>query len=526
VKRVNQILRQIGCVLGALLVASGCATSGGAGQGFDGREKQADEKLPAAARFYDEGERKLVEDAQGHQLAARKAVEEGNLEKARAEFSAAAERYARFADGYPASEWRIAFRYKAAEFQLFAQQHERAAEQADKVLAEPAASAATRAMAAHLSAVAWRGVAVQRVKAGEIEAIKLATAEQRGGAALAPHDPPGPWKKFVGAVDAYLAVWEKHPEAARRGSDRNLALTPWSGALVAAEVQYSCDQMEDARRRLERIVEEWPGEVDVMESAVPLLLQTLLVLKDDRGFSSAKDHLKETLAEQAGKAQDAKARETWVKLREQVVRLEQGLDFAAAKRLLDEGKAAEAAAGFERFAAAHGESADASTALFNAALAWDKAEQPDKAGAAREALVSKYGDSRMAPMAALQLAAAASKRNDHEAAARHYDAYLTRWPDAPNRCLAMQNVGYELDVQGKRPEAAERYLAFGRDDRCRKERSNEAAKALYRSGKLFIEAKLKPRAKEAFEAAAGVEGVSDPAAKGMIDDAKRQAKRL
>lgn len=519
-------LRQSGILLGALLLAAACATSGGAGQGFDGRAKQADEKLPAAARFYDEAERKVVEEAQAHQAAARKAVEEGNLEKARGEFAAAAERYARFADAYPASEWRIAFRYKAAEFQLFAQQQERAAEQADKVLAEPAASDVTRAMAAQLSAVAWRGVAVQRIKAGQLQPIKLATAEQRGGAALAPHDPPEPWKRFVGAVDVYLAVWKKHPEAAKRPADRNLALTPWSAALIAAEVEYSADHMDEARRRLDAIVEEWPGEVDVMESAVPLLLQALLVQKDERGFATAKDRLKGVLAGQAEKAPDAKAKETFLKLREQVARLEQGIDFAAAKRLLDAGKAAEAAAGFERFAAAHTDSADASTALFNAALAWDKANEPDKANAAREALLSKFGDSRMAPMAALQLAAAASKRNDHEAAARHYDAYLTRWSDAPNRCLALQNVGYELDVLGKKAEAAERYLAFGKDAGCRKDRPNEAAKALYRSGKLFIEAKAKPRAREAFEAAAGVEGVTDPGAKGMIDDARRQAKRL
>jgi len=523
---VKAFLRQIGSFVGALLVAGGCATTGGTGQGFDGRAKQADDRLPAAARFYDEGERKLVEDAQTHQAAARKAVEEGNLDKARSEFAAAADRYAKFADAFPGSEWRIAFRYKAAEFQLFAQQQEAAAEQADKVLADAAASDVTKAMAAQLSAVAWRAIAVQSIKAGKIEGIKLATAEQRGGAALAPRAPPEPWKRFVDAVDAYLSVWEKHPEIAKGSAERIMALTPWSGALIAAEIEYSCDQMEGARRRLQRIVEAWPGEPDVMESAVPLLLQTLLVLDDDRGFASAKVRLKAILDEQAGKAQDAKAREVYVEARQQLERLEQGLDFAAAKRLLDEGKAAEAAERFQRFAADHARSSDASTALFNAALAWDKAGDAEKAGAVREALLAKYGESRMAPMTALQLAAAASKRDDHEAAARHYEDYLKRWPEAPNRCLAMQNVGYELDVEEKRVDAAERYLAFGKDETCRRERPNEAAKALYRSGKLFIEAKLKPRAKEAFEAATGVEGVSDPAAKGQIDDARRQAKRL
>jgi outer membrane protein assembly factor BamD (BamD/ComL family) len=512
--------------LAATLLAFGCATSGRAGQGFDGRAKQADERLPAAARFYDETERALVDEAQARQTAGRKLVEEGNLEEARAEFGAAAERYARFADSYPSSEWRVAFRYKAAEFHLFAQQHDRAAAQADKVLADPAASDVTRAMTAQLAAVAWRGVAVQRIKAGELEPTKLARADERAGAPLSPRSPAEPWRRFIAAVDAYLPVWQKHPEAAKRPSDRNLALTPWHGALIAAEIEYSCDNMEAAQRRLEAVIASWPGEADVMESAVPLLLQTFIARGDDAGFGAAKDRVKKVLEEQGSKAGEPRAKEGFSKLREQVVRLEQARDFAAAKRLMEGGKAAEAAEGFEHFAADHGAATDAPVALFNAAQAWDAAGKPERAMAAREKLVASYGDSKVAPLAALFLANGASKREDHAAAARYYGAYIDRWPDAPNRCLALQNVGYELDVQGEKAGAAERYLAFGTDARCAKERPNEAAKALYRSGKLLIDAKQKAKAKDAFEAATRVDGVTDPTAQRQIEDAKRQIKRM
>jgi tetratricopeptide (TPR) repeat protein len=190
------------------------------------------------------------------------------------------------------------------------------------------------------------------------------------------------------------------------------------------------------------------------------------------------------------------------------------------------GKASEAAERFERFAADHAAADDASVALFNAAQGWEAAGKPEKALAAREALLARYGDSRMAPLTTLYLAGGASKRQDHAAAARLYGAFLDRWPDAANRCLAMQNVGYELDVQGEKAGAAARYLVFGADPGCAKERPNEAAKALYRGGKLFIDAKQKPKAKEAFEAATRVEGVTDPAAQRQIEDAKRQIKRL
>ena len=429
------------------LVACGCAASGGAGKGFDGRARQATERLPAAAGFYDEAERALVEEAQAHQPAARKLVEEGDLEKARAAFGEAAERYGRFADVYPASEWRLAFRFKAAEFLLFAQRQDRAAEHADKVLADPAANDVTKAMAAQLAAVAWRGVAVQRVKAGELEPIKLATVEQRAGAPLARRAPPEPWARFVAAVDAYLPVWEKHPEVARLPAERNLALTPWAGALIAAEVKFSCDDMAEAQRRLDQIVDTWPAELDVMETAVPLLLQTFLVRRDDAGFGAAADRVKRILDRQIAAAVEARARESLSKLRDQVDRLRQHRDFDLARRLMEDGKAAEAAVAFERFADAYGAAGDAAVALFNAAHAWEAAGQPEKAAAAREALVARHGDSAKAPLAALLLAGGASKRGDH----RGRGALLRRLPRALARRAEPLPRAAERRARARRP---------------------------------------------------------------------------
>lgn len=523
---MSPLVRHRCWLLGALLAGAGCATASSVGQGFDGRVKQADEKLPAAARFYDEGDRKLVEEAQERQAAGRKALDSGNPEKARTEFAAAAERYARFADARPTSEWRIAFRYKAAEFSLFAQQGETAARLADQVLAEPAASPVTRAMAAQLSATAWRGVVSQKIKAGEIEAPRLLAVESRGGAPLAPRAPPEPWGRFLAAVDAWVEVWDRHADAPARQGDRGGALTPWQGERMAAEVEFSCDRMKEAQRRLARIVRTWPGEADAMEAAVPLLLQTFLVLGDEAGYAGARDEVRSVLEAQAAKAGDAKVQATYERIRGDVVARDEWVDFARAKRLLDEGKSQPAAEAFERFAAAWPSSGDAATALYNAATAWDRLEKADKAVAAREAIVAKYASSKVAPVTALHLASAASRRGDHEAAARHYGTHLERWPDAANRCLAMQNLGVELDLAGKKVDAAERYLAFGIDGRCAKERPNDAAKALYRGGKLFIEAKLKPRAKEAFQGATRVEGVTDAAALRLVEDAKRQDKRL
>jgi TolA-binding protein len=524
---VRTIPFQLGGALAALALAGGCATLGaGAGQGFDGKPKQADDKLPTASRFFDDAERALIEEAQDRQLAARRANEEGNVDKAREDFAAAADRYARFADRFPASEWRLPFRYKAAEFFHYAQQDDRAAEQAEKVLGDADASDATRAMAAQLDAIAWRAVVGQRVKAGALEPLKLLTLPQRAGSPLAARALPEPRQRFVAAVDAWLKVWEKHPDVAKPAGARGLALPPWEAALVAAQVEYHYDDMPEAVRRLDAILQAWPGEPEVVGPAAMLLLEAQLVVGDAAGFSTAKGKVKELLDAQLPKAQEPKARETLTHARDQVALLEAESDFRGAQRLLEGGNPTAAAEAFEKFAVDHATSVDAPNALFNAAIAWDKAGDAARAGAAREALLARHGDSKLAPMAALFLAGAASKRGDHEAAARGYASYLERWPEAPNRCIAMQNAGYELDVLNRKVEAAERYLAFGTDARCAKERPNEVAKLLYRGGQIFIDAKQRPRAKDAFDAAVRVEGVTDPTAQRQIEDAKRQIKRL
>ena len=48
------------------------------------------------------------------------------------------------------------------------------------------------------------------------------------------------------------------------------------------------DQLASRERRLERILKTWPAEIEVMESGVPLLLQTFLVRRDPAGFASAR----------------------------------------------------------------------------------------------------------------------------------------------------------------------------------------------------------------------------------------------
>jgi TolA-binding protein len=511
----------------ALATLSGCATMGGAGTaGESARYKQADYKTPEKSEFLEETERGYYSDAQIHTARAREAKDAGNMDQARAEWATGGEMLCEFGEKFPNSFWRIALRYQGARFLLYAQRYELAATNGEKVALDPMANETSKAMGWHLAAASWQLEALNQYKAGKIDAIKLPTAEQRKGQAPNPRPPPGPWKRFVEASDQYLKVADADPDLKKPAAERNVPAGPGQLALIAAEVEYAFDNMEDARARFERIIRTWAGDPEVMENAVPLYLQTFLVLKDTAGYKDALQSTKATLAAEIQKATDPKAKDGLQKIQEKLASYQESAEFDEARALLADGKAVDAATAFEKIVEANPSSPDAGNALYNAAIAWNKAEQPDKAAADAQRVVEKYQASKSAPLAQLMLASIRSKKKDHVEAARMYSEYLERWPQGDNRCIAMQNVGYELDMAGKKADAASRYLGWASDPKCAREDPNSAAKALVRAGKLFLDAKQRARAKEAYEAATKLEGVTDTVAKSQVDDAKKQLRKL
>jgi TolA-binding protein len=512
--------------MSVLLLAglAACATGGGGtGGGRSERFRQADAKLPAESEL-DDAERGKLRDASNHYKLGFVAQDSGNLDQARAEWIAAAEGYADFADKFTSSEYRLPIRMRAAELFFQSLQFERAAEQAQKIVVDPQAKDISKALGSRLASQAWLNAANQKVKAGQLEPIKLANADQRRGDKLSPRVPPGEWKRFVDATDTYLPLIDADPDSKKPPAERR-GIAPSQLALIAAEVEYAFDNMEDARRRFEDILKRWPGEGDVLASAVPLYLQTFLYLDDQEGYQAAVTRVREQVQAEAARATEPKSKEAFAKVLEALGRAEAGTAFAAAQKLLDAGKPDEAAKAFEAVAT-DPKGGDVANALHNAAVAWDKAEKPDRAAELRERILKEHADSKVAPNNALLLAVYRSKKNEHAAAAKLYEDFLQRWPDSPNRCVALQNVASELDVAKKIADAAGRYVAFGTDAACAKADPNTAARALYRAGRLFEDAKQRAKAKEAYAASVAVGNVTDTVAKSQIDDAKRRMRRL
>lgn len=494
-------MRRLLVLLAAL--AAGCATVRGAAPAAP------DQALPAAVTLPEGADRDALAAAQSREA---KADAPGVApEQARAEWGAAGAAYAELAGRPSLAGWRFPLRRRAAELLLRAQRWEQGSEAAAALAADPEAGDAARAIGARLGAVAAVGAATAAVKAGQLEKLELG-ADRKDRA----RPPPPGWRRVVEAVDAYLARAAADPELRRATADRGPSGPEF--ALVAAEVQYAHGEHEDARRRLDAALDRWPADAQLLDQAVPLYLATFLATNDRAGHLAAVEKLRARAEAGAPNAAEGD-KALLAKVVEALGRARAAGRFALAEELLRQKKAAEAARLFEGAAEPGGP--DAASALHNAALAWDQAGDAARASAVRERLLRDHADAAVTAEDVLRLAAQRSRQRDHAAAARLYDEFLARWPDSPSRCVALRNVASELDVAERPAEAAARYLAFGRDDRCAKADPSIAARALVRAGRL-----AEAQAKAAYGAAAALEGVTDGEAKAQVADAKKRLKGL
>jgi tetratricopeptide (TPR) repeat protein len=509
-------------ILLAAALAAACATAGGgSGAGREPRVKQADHVPPVVSALGDEFEIAYYKDAATAHARGVEAQRSGNMDQARAEFAAAAALYAKFADKFPSSDWALRMRYEAADLYLQARLYEQAAVQALAVHNHKDALPVTKALAAKLMAGAWLNAANAAARAGKLEPMKFVLVEQRGGKPPEPRVPPGEWKRFVDAADLYLASADADPDQKKPEAVRGSP--PAFYAQLAGEVSFGFDNMQAAQERFTQVLSRWPQEAEFVAKAVPLYLQTFLVLGDEAGHQAAVERLGREIRAEADKAPPEK-KPVYEKVLLDLANAQSAKLFAVAQGLLEKGKHTEAAEAFEKLGA-DPQSPDTPNALHNAAIAWDKAGQKDRALALRQRIVKDYGDSKLAPINQFQLAQRSTDLKKYDDAVKLYREFLERWPADRNRCAALQNIASAFDNARKNLDAAEASLVFATDPECAKGNPDVLAMALFRSGELFDKAKQRARAKEAYTAAAAVDGVTGVVARSQVQEAKRRARR-
>ena len=489
----------------ALAVLMACATSAVVTPGAAEREQPAveevrlhpaGESLPAPGELAEGAERRDLELARGELAHAERASASGDPEHAQAVARAAGEALRKLDLDYPASGFRLVYRRAAALAFLEAGEMDAAAGEAERLRDDPDADAGARAGAARVACGALRKLAEREVKAGLI-----APAEVLRKTELRPRAPVGTWKRLVEAVDAYARLEADDPAA---GAAREAA----SLELLAAQVTYAHDEVEEAQSRLEELFRRFPVTSAAVEGVGPYL-QTFAARRDMAGYAAAVERLKAELeaarpravelSEAAGSLPEEKSLPAHIdSVLAQLAGERDRMEFAAAMELLRGGKPAEAAAAFERYAESHPDARDAAAALHNAGVAYGRARQPRKAQATLLRLISRYPDATEVGAATLALATLRLEAGDGPGAAQLYQRYLRRFPDGDERCLALVNLGAAQEQADRPLDAATRYLAFGRDPRCADEDPNTAAHALSTAGHLYLEAGRRDEARTAF----------------------------
>lgn len=476
----------------------------------------------------------------------------GNVDNAAAEDKIGADYLVNFVNKYTNHRLRIVLLRMASTRYLAAKEWEKGAEAAMRMINDPKAKPVTKAIGAQYASGAWQMVAIQEMRSGKIPMLKLQPSNTRNGAAPSPRPVDRPWKLFVEAADVYDANKDADPAAKLPPAERAARGAADDGQLmlIAAQVEFGYDNIEDAQRRFKKVIETYPGRADLMETAVPYYLDTYRILKNPKGVEAEAGRLEPILTAEAKKAAAAaaepgataeqkKAAASLDRIATELREGSKGSDYNTAAELMAKADAAakegkpdaakgyqDAAALFQKFATENKTSADAPSALFNAGVALDKAKEPKKAVAVREALVAGYPDAKVIPQTLLLLGTSLATAKEYPGAVKYLQEYLNRWPESPQRCLAMQNLGVALQESKRGVEAGSVYLKFAADPGCAKEDPNTTARVLYSAARVFHEAKKVPEEKKALQALVAVEGVTEAVAKSYIGDAKDRLKKM
>jgi TolA-binding protein len=518
----------------------------------DYREPASPEEAQDSKLHADSTELALLKDVYVHIDRAMRDRMSGKLDSAAEEDKIGADNLSSFVNRYPSHRLRIVFLRMIADRYLGSKDWELAAEAAQRMIADPKAAPVTKAIGARYASGAWQMLAIQEMRSGKIPPLKLKPSSARGGEAPRPRPLDRPWKMFVEDADLYETYRDADPTSKYSPEQRQAQGGTDLGQLqlISAQVEFGYDNIEDAQRRFAKLIEMHPSRADLLETAVPYYLDTFRILKDQKGLEAAAAKIEPIIAAEAKKAAEAAAAPgateeqktnaaSFAKLAGELKEGSKGSDYGQAGLVMGRADAAaregkpeapalyrESAALYERFAAGNKASPDAPSALFNAAIAHDKARDGKKAVAIREQLLKEYPDAKVAQQTYLLLGSSLAASREYAASVKYNQEYLNRWPDSPQRCVALQNLGVALQETKKPVDAAAAYLKFAGDPTCGAEDPNTTARVLYSAAKMQAEAKKTADAKKTMQALVALKGVTDPVAKSYQADAKDRLSKM
>lgn len=381
-------------------------------------------------------ERSLYQTATYHHQQAMVYKQEGKLEQARGAFETAAKAYESYLTRFPRSKnaYEIEFYlsdclYSSLQFKEAAKHYAAVRDSGQDVRHfEEAAYAAVLSNQRELELEIRNGTAKQFPV--------LKSTERPEGEKVTPIELTPLELTLVEASDKYLSKAKLDDKAP-------------GIAYKAAEIFYTHNQLEEARRRFEGIVQQYPKS-ELSKYAVNLIVESYLIDKNWKAVEEVSERL----------AKNDQVIDKKSDLYKELTKFKLGGRFKLAEELMSKGKYDEAAAKYIAVVDENPKHEFAAKALNNAAVCLENVQRFDSALKLYERIFNEYPTSELAPSALFRVAVNAERSYDFDKAIEKYQKLAKDYPKSKDREAAIFNTARLLEGLQRYNEAAAAFLRF------------------------------------------------------------------
>ena len=363
--------------------------------------------------------------------------QEGKFDLAKPAFETAAKGYGTYLARFPRSKKAYELEYYYAECLYYSLQFAEAAKHYSAIR-DSSQDVKYQLDAAYTAVLAYQKMLELEQRAGTTPTYKVLTSKDRAEGEkitvvqLVPSE-----TQLVAASDKFISM-------VKPGDDRSPQL-----AYKAAEVFYTHNQFEEARRRFELIINTYPKS-EVAKYATNLIVETYLI---DKNWAKV-----EEVAARLAKNKDVIDPKS--DLYKELTKFKLGGRFKLAEELMAKGQYDEAAKKYIELVDEEPRHEFADKALNNAAVCYENVQRFDSALRLYERIVNEYPSSKLADAALFRVAVNAEKSYDYDKAIDRYQKLVKDYPQAKDRESALFNTARLLEGLQRYNEAATAFLRY------------------------------------------------------------------
>ncbi len=382
-------------------------------------------------------EKSLYSTAIYHHQQALVYKQEGKFDQAKAAFETAARAYDGYLQRFPRSKNAYEMEFYLAECLYNSFQFEAAGEHYAHVR-DSSQDVKYRSDAAYAAVLSVQKQLDADVKNGVSKVYPvLKSSDRPEGESTAP-------VALSKLEQALVASSDKYVESAKSGDDKAPGI-----AYRTAELFYTHNQFDEARKRFERIVTNYPKN-EVAKFSTNLIIESYLIDKNWKAVEEVSARL----------ASNTDVIDPKSELFAQLTKFKLGGRFKLAEELMGKGNWDEAAKKYLELVAEEPRHEFADKALNNAAVCYENVQRFDSALKIYERIVAEYPKSTLADAALFRVAVNSEKSYDFDKAIEKYQKLAKDYPTSKDRESALFNIARLLEGLQRYNEAAQAYVRY------------------------------------------------------------------